>query len=37
MVIADDHSNLGHRDVVILLMVSDCHGADLLDFRALHH
>jgi hypothetical protein len=30
MVIADVHSNLRHRDVVILLMVNDCNGADLL-------
>jgi hypothetical protein len=25
MVIADDHSNLRRPDVVILLMVNDCH------------
>ena len=30
MTIADFYSNLGHRDVVILLMVNDCNGADLL-------
>jgi hypothetical protein len=29
MTIADFYSNLGHRDVVILLMVNDCNGADL--------
>ena len=28
MVIADDHSNLRHNDVVILLMVNDCYDAD---------
>ncbi len=35
MVIGDDHSNLRHRDVVILLIVNDCHGADLLAYRLL--
>jgi hypothetical protein len=29
MVIADVLSNFGQRDVVILLMVNDCDGADL--------
>ncbi|MFT7687481.1 MAG: methylthioribose-1-phosphate isomerase [Candidatus Azotimanducaceae bacterium] len=29
MVIADDHSDLRHRDVVILLMVNNRNGADL--------
>jgi hypothetical protein len=29
MVIADDHSNFRHRDVVILLMVNDCHAVEL--------
>jgi hypothetical protein len=31
MVIADDHSILRQCDVVILLMVNDCHDADLPD------
>jgi hypothetical protein len=35
MVIADDHSNLRHRDLVILLMVNDCHGFELLAYRLL--
>jgi hypothetical protein len=33
MVNVDDHSNLGRRDVVILLMVNDCDGANLLACR----
>jgi hypothetical protein len=32
MVIADVHSNLRHRDVVILLMVNDSRDADLPDY-----
>jgi hypothetical protein len=32
MVIADDHSNLRHRGVVILLMVNDCNGAGLMAY-----
>jgi hypothetical protein len=35
MEIADVHSNLRHRDVVILLMVNDGNGADLLVYRLL--
>ena len=35
MTIADFYSNLGHRDVVILLMVNDCNGADLLAYKLL--
>ncbi|MFT7213498.1 MAG: hypothetical protein ACI9XK_003756 [Granulosicoccus sp.] len=31
MVIADDYSNLRHCDVMSLLMVNGCHGADLPD------
>jgi hypothetical protein len=30
MIIADVHSYLRHRDVVILLMVNDCNDVDLL-------
>ena len=30
MVIADFQSKLRRRDVVILLMVNDCHGAGLM-------
>jgi hypothetical protein len=32
MVIADDHSNLRHCGMVILLMVNGCIGADLLAY-----
>ena len=35
MVIADDHSNLMHPDVVILLIVNNWHGSDLLAYRLL--
>ncbi len=35
MVIADDHSDLRHRDVVILLMVNNRSGADLLAYKLL--
>jgi hypothetical protein len=35
MVIADDRSNLRHRDVVILATVTGCHDADLLVCRLL--
>jgi len=30
MINADYHSNLRHSDVVVLLIVNNCHGADLL-------
>jgi len=33
MVIADYHSNLRQPDVLILLMVNDCNGLDLLAYR----
>ena len=32
MVIADIHSNLGLSGVVILQLVNDCYGADLLAY-----
>jgi hypothetical protein len=32
MVIADDHSDLRHRDVVILVMVNNRNGGDLLAY-----
>jgi len=35
MVIADDHSDSRHRDVVILLMVNSRNGADLLAYKLL--
>jgi len=35
MVIADIQSNLGLNSVVILSLVNDCNGADLLTHRLL--
>jgi hypothetical protein len=35
MVIADDHSDLRHRDAVILLMVNNRNDAELLSYRLL--
>ena len=33
MVSADVHSNLRHRGVLILCLVNDCNGLNLMDYR----
>jgi hypothetical protein len=35
MTMADFYSNIEHLDLVILLMVNDCNGADLLAYTLL--